>query len=75
MLDQSDTAVAFTFTIKSDNAAFGESAEDAREELKRILEFAIKQVDILPTDGTPSSLRDVNGNKIGLIKLNLGGRE
>lgn len=55
-----------TIIIKTENAAFGETEESRNQEAGRILR---ELGDKLSNGVLPESLRDINGNKVGSIKV------
>ncbi len=56
----------FTITIETDNAAFGESSQDRREEVARILHIVAGKLTSGQDDG---STFDGNGNRVGSFEL------
>lgn len=56
----------FTLTIETDNAAFGDTSEDALREIARILYANRARFNAGNTDG---KLLDVNGNTVGRWEL------
>lgn len=60
----------FTLTIKTENAAFGESTQERNEEVIRILRSVIRQLDEDERYGNFfETLRDINGNDVGRAKF------
>ena len=55
-----------TVKIGTDNAAFGETEQEKREELSRIL---VGLADKLRGGGEPGVLYDTNGNRVGFAEL------
>lgn len=59
-----------TITITTDNAAFGDTPQDAGTEVARILKrLSEKLQDTDPGDYCGSKLVDVNGNTVGKISV------
>jgi hypothetical protein len=58
----------FILTFDMGNAAFD---DDARVEVARILQTAANSIDDrgLPSEGHETTLRDINGNRIGFYKI------
>jgi hypothetical protein len=58
----------FTVTIKTDNAAFGESDEEKAQEVARILRGLANDLEFVFPDGN-RGLYDYNGNRVGSFTL------
>ncbi len=67
----------FTIEIDCENAAFGNTPIDIRDEVARILTFASARLKIhenpIAVAGEAYPLRDSNGNRVGFAKFTKGG--
>lgn len=57
--------MAFTLTIETGNAAFGEDEYERDVEIARILRTLAERFDDGVADLTQGAVRDVNGNRVG----------
>ena len=56
-------------TIDSQNAAFGETPEESRAEILRIIREALDKIEREPVDDVCRALREANGNRVGHINI------
>lgn len=65
--------MTLTITINLDNAAFGETDYERSAECARILRELAGQIarGLGPTIDESESVRDINGNRVGVVEVNV----